>query len=209
MPCRGDNLLFDAGGRLKLIDYNCARVASGATLSAGTANGATLYRAPELAVQQLAVPHLAIPQLTEPGYCEEARGQYTNTPAADMWSAGLIIYEMLTGSLAYCPPRAAGVLNRDPVVDWATRVAEGRSPEEVAPLPDDAPAYLVRIMQACLKARPEDRITAAAAHALLCPIRLQDGTCVVVRVVRMDARGNQLEENHATLVSYFGSLSQR
>jgi len=157
---RGDNLLFNApgpGARLQLIDYNCARAASGATLSCTVARGAQLWRAPEL-----------------PRGDEE--DGYANTPAADMWSAGLIIFELLTGGLAYYPPRGvggalAGARER-PVSDWADRVRAGRSPEEVLPLPGGSPPALVGIMRACLQRDPSARITAEAAHAWLCPPRL-------------------------------------
>lgn len=170
--CRGDNLLFDApgpGGRLKVIDYNCARAASGAHVSVGPAQGAQLWRAPELPRG------------------DEADG-YANTPASDMWSAGLILYEALTGGLAYYLPRIAG--GRDgPVRDWADRVRAGRSPEEVVPLPaveGGAPAALVGIVRACIQRDPSARITAEAAHGWLCPPRsLRDGGAAfaAVRVV--------------------------
>ena len=126
------------------------------------ARGADLWRAPEL-----------------PRGDEE--DGYANTPASDMWSAGLVLYEMLTGGLAYYPPRAAGVRDR-PVADWADRVRAGRSPEEVIPLPlppgeaGGAPAAavaaLVGIVRACLQRDPSARITAGAAHGWLCPARL-------------------------------------
>ena len=135
-------------------------------MSEGLAQGAPLWRAPEL-----------------PRGDEE--DGYANTPASDMWSAGLILYEMLTGGLAYYPPRAAGVRDR-PVADWADRVRAGRSPEEVIPLPlppggagsSGAPpgaataTAIVGIVRACLQRDPTARITAGVAHGWLCPARL-------------------------------------
>ena len=179
---RGDNLLFNApgpGARLQLIDYNCARVASGAALSLTVARGAQLWRAPEL-----------------PRGDEE--DGYANTPAADMWSAGLIIYELLTGGLAYYPPRgaggAAGARER-PVADWVDRVRAGRSPEEVLPLPGGSPPALIGIVRACLQRDPSARITAEAAHAWLCPPRLprERTHAEVRRAVRGEERERERE----------------
>ena len=153
--CRGDNLLYDVpgpGGRLRLIDYDCARVVSGAAVSYGPAQGAQLWRAPEL-----------------PRGVEE--GRHANTPAADMWSAGLILYELITGGLAYYPPRARGPRSA-PVDDWADRVKAGRSPEEVVSLPAGAPSALVGVMRACIQRDPSARISSEAAHAWLTPPRL-------------------------------------
>jgi serine/threonine protein kinase len=145
---RGDNLLFDGpapDARLKVIDYGCSRLVSGAVVSYyDAARGAVLWRAPEL---------------LRPG-----TRSHTNTPAADMWSAGLILYEMATGGIAYADRRT----RVDVIADWQPHVLAGRSPEEVTPLLADTPPALTAVMRACLRLDPAARITAPAAFTALC-----------------------------------------
>ena len=136
--CRGDNLIFDARGRLRLVDFGVSRRTRGGAASIGTANGAPVMRAPELHRG----PHAA------------------NTPATDMWSAGLVIYELCNarGASPYSYYQGA----RQRVDDWERRVKAGLSPESVMPI-DDGSAHpaLLRAMRACLHAEAAERPTAA------------------------------------------------
>jgi serine/threonine protein kinase len=95
---------------------------------------------------------------------DDSSERHSNTPATDMWSAGLILYEMATGGIAYADRSS----RPEVVVDWQPRVHAGRSPEEVAPLPTNTPSALVAVMRACLRPDPADRITAPAAFTALC-----------------------------------------
>jgi serine/threonine protein kinase len=120
------------------------------------ARGALLWRAPELLASDL----------------------HTNTPAADMWSAGLILYEMATGCIAYYDSRgtavwptakaAAAAPAPAPVSDWQARVVAGRSPEEVLPLPGSTHPALAAVIHACLRLDPSARMQADTAFTALC-----------------------------------------
>jgi serine/threonine protein kinase len=103
--------------------------------------GSQLWRAPEL---------------------QGAHVTRTNTPAADMWSVGLVIYEMLTGTMAYCK-----LGSRRPVSDWQILSAAGKSPETVVPLPSGAHPAVVEAMRACLVLDPSLRATARSARDIL------------------------------------------
>lgn len=137
--------MFDGDGTLRLIDYNCARAASGAALSAGVATGALLTRAPEL--KRLKVENL----------------RNANTPASDMWAAGLILYEMSAGRLAYCNDMDPGTLRGN----WAARVAAGNAPEDMGDLERSMHPTAFFVMKSCLQKDPSVRITAQDAYAAL------------------------------------------
>ena len=144
--CRGDNILLDDEDHIKIVDYGCARSSSGAFVSVGTAKGALLWRAPETMAQEV-----------------EAGGEKcSNTPASDMWSAGLMLYELAAQSQAYC---LRGRLM--PVRDWQGRVMIGRSPEEVQPVLSDAHPVVLDVMRRCMQLDPARRITASAAFDML------------------------------------------
>ena len=145
---RGDNLLFETpspGARLKLVDYGLSRVASGNLFSYACARGAQLWWAPELFETPDRAPH-------------------TNTRFSDMWSAGLLLYEIACGdgTLSYCPSRT-----KRPVQGHASKSRLGVPPEETTPLPRNAHPIVVRVMRACLKFDPAARIDAATAFAEL------------------------------------------
>jgi serine/threonine-protein kinase len=121
------NLLFRRpGAEIVLVDFGVAHLADRAP-AAREAVGTLLYMAPE-----------------------QRRGEAT--PAADVWAAGIILSEMLTGRAP------AGLLAAAPAL------GPGLLP---APLADDVAAHLA----ALTAARPEDRPTAAdaakTAHALV------------------------------------------
>lgn len=104
---RSDNLLFDLDNRLKVIDFNCSRNSTGAIQSTGEPRGAQLFRAPEM-----------------------LEGHVTNTAATDMWSAGLVLYELSAAVLPYCKG-----MDYDGAKDWD--VKSGKSPEACVPLDEE------------------------------------------------------------------------
>ncbi len=119
------NLILRRDGVLKLSDFGIAFGLEGTRLTvAGTVLGTAAYLAPE-----------------------QARGEEV-TAAADVYSLGAVLYELLTGR----PPRTPATL------------AELAVTEPIA-TPRDAPPELARIVMRCLAADPEDRPASAAAVA--------------------------------------------
>jgi hypothetical protein len=136
--CRGDNFLFCADGRVKLVDFGFSRSLALPVFTVDGGRGAVLWRAPEL-------------------HRDPARA---NTPAADMWSVGLVLYELAVGRLAYSTPSGL-------VPNWQEMVRDGISPEAIMPLPACTPPALATVIRACLQADPAVRPTASAAYAVL------------------------------------------
>jgi hypothetical protein len=145
--------MFDASGRLKIIDFGCSRRAIGAAVEFGSvARGAIHWRSPELL----------------------AHADASNTSASDAWAAGLIMYEMATGRIAYSLPVRAQIGARHRVAhDLIDRIRAGRSPEELVALPPGLDPAFLSVMRSCLRLLDQPpgapaRTTAAAAFLELC-----------------------------------------
>jgi eukaryotic-like serine/threonine-protein kinase len=123
------NVLISSRGKVKVGDLGIARLAEGTT-EGGTATivGTPRYMAPE-----------------------QASGQPV-TPATDVYSAGIVLYEMLAGN----PP-----FNGETAVEIAMRHVQ----EPPAPLPPGTPRSLERIVLHALAKEPADRYQSAAAMA--------------------------------------------
>ncbi len=108
------NLLLDGAGRLKVADFGIARSAewSGTITEAGTLLGTAAYMAPEV-----------------------VRGEQA-TPAADVYSLGAVLYELVTGR----PPRRAAsiadLVSEEPV----------RPPSEHVELPVELEDAIMRAL---------------------------------------------------------------
>ncbi len=128
------NVLLTTDGRLKVGDFGVARLAGGGTSQPLTATvaGTPRYMAPE-----------------------QARGRRT-TPATDVYSAGVVLYEMLAGE----PPFMHGS-----AVELGLRHVQDVPP----PLSERIPRPLREIAARALRKRPEERYSGAAqmADALL------------------------------------------
>jgi len=123
------NVLISTRGRVKVGDLGIARLAEGTT-EGGTATivGTPRYMAPE-----------------------QASGLPV-TPATDVYSAGIVLYEMLAGH----PP-----FNGDTAVEIALRHVQESPP----PLPPGTPRSLERIVHHALAKEPGDRYQSSAAMA--------------------------------------------
>ncbi len=123
------NVLISRTGRVKVGDLGIARLAEGTT-EGGTATivGTPRYMAPE-----------------------QASGQPV-TPATDVYSAGIVLYEMLAGH----PPFGG---------ESAVEIALRHVQEPVPSLPAATPVSLQRIVERALAKDPADRYQSAAAMA--------------------------------------------
>jgi serine/threonine protein kinase len=125
------NLLLSADGTLKVTDFGIARLGDSTRLTlTGTLLGTTPYIAPE-----------------------QALGEEV-TPAADLYSLGAVLYELLTGA----PPREIETL-----ADLATRFDDPVTP--VRKLAPETPVEVERIVMRSLAREPQYRPASAAALA--------------------------------------------
>jgi formylglycine-generating enzyme required for sulfatase activity/tRNA A-37 threonylcarbamoyl transferase component Bud32 len=116
------NILLQ-GSTPRLTDFGISRVLKSTSRSA-TVSGTPVYMAPEA--------------------FDARRNQQT-----DLWSASVILYEMLTGQLPFIGQ------------DWAELYGaiRGREPE---PLPDETPGWLRELMAKALKKNPAERFQSAS-----------------------------------------------
>ena len=123
------NVLISGRGQVKVGDLGIARLAEGST-EGGTATivGTPRYMAPE-----------------------QASGQPV-TPATDVYSAGIVLYEMLAGR----PP-----FGGESAVEIALQHVQLQPP----PLQDGTPRSLDRVVQKALAKDPADRYQSAVAMA--------------------------------------------
>jgi serine/threonine-protein kinase len=126
------NILLSTEGQVKVGDFGVARLAEGSTDGRGSHPasivGTPRYMAPE-----------------------QGRGHAT-TPATDVYSAGVVLYEMLSGA----PPFSASS-----VVELALLHVQEPPP----PLPPRLPAPLVEIVERALAKDPAHRYADGAAMA--------------------------------------------
>jgi len=123
------NLIITSEGVLKILDFGIAKLGSSSLTRAGAIVGTLAYMSPE-----------------------QIRGQDLD-PRTDLWSLGIVIYEMVTGHHPFSR-------QSDCVVAEAILRAE---PEPMARLRPEVPPELDRLVRSLLKKEPKDRTASAAS----------------------------------------------
>ncbi|MQS15090.1 serine/threonine protein kinase [Streptomyces kaniharaensis] len=124
------NLMVRADGRVTITDFGIARAIASTKITASHAIiGTALYMAPE-----------------------QAEGKGGVSPASDLYSIGVVCYELLTGK----PPFVG-----ESVLEVALKHVRDPAPE----LPDEFPPAVRELVAKALAKKPEDRHADAAAMA--------------------------------------------
>jgi len=135
---KSTNVMLTADGRAKVLDFGIAGLLPGADeLATATAS------ASDGSVVQGTVPYMAP---------EVLRGQPADV-RSDLWSLGVVLFEMLAGRLPFARATSAETLAailRDPV----------------PALPTTTPAAVAHVVQRCLSKEPSDRPGHAAEVAM-------------------------------------------
>jgi eukaryotic-like serine/threonine-protein kinase len=140
------NILFDAERRPKIADFGIAQVQGSGTLTeSGTVLGTALYISPEQAAGQAA------------------------TPASDIYSLGVILFQLLTGRLPFESPNAMEIV----------RQHRDEPPPSVHDLRPDAPLWLADLTARALAKDPASRPSDGAAFAAALAAEAEDATQVL------------------------------
>jgi serine/threonine protein kinase len=174
-----ENLMLTEEGQIKIADFGIAKASATATTNltrTGLVVGAPAYMAPE-----------------------QARGDETG-PAADLYSAGIIAYELVTGALPYSGADPVSILwrhvheplpplvERNPAVDsrlarWIERLLEkdpSRRPASARDALDALQAIRDEVIERPHPVRPPRRIVTALASPLNLAVPLVVALAAVV-----------------------------
>ena len=162
------NIKIRSDGTVKVLDFGIAKILDSGDQE-GTAPRCDCYRD-----KTLASP-IGTPTYMSP---EQARGAEV-TRRSDVWAFGAMLFEMLTGTVAFSGPTtvrcAAAILQRTP--DWSA-------------LPPTTPAAITRLLERCLEREPHARlhdIGDARLEIEDAERTLRDGKQAPIRAARDDA----------------------
>jgi len=135
------NILIADDGRAKLTDFGIAMEATASTITrTDTIMGSVHYLSPE-----------------------QARGDIP-TPQSDIYSVGILLYEMLTGEQPYS--------GDSPVAVAIKHIQE--TPQPVDEVNSDVPAELASVVMRAMEKKPEDRYKSAGELARHLGLALED-----------------------------------
>jgi predicted ATPase/tRNA A-37 threonylcarbamoyl transferase component Bud32 len=122
------NIMLTEKGRAKIVDFGIAKLAGKMGITrAGATIGTVAYMSPE-----------------------QAKGEEVD-PRSDIWSLGMVLYEMLTGQLPFKG-------NHDQSVIYSILNADPRPPKE---LREDLPDSMNALIERTLQKNPSDRFQSA------------------------------------------------
>jgi Tol biopolymer transport system component len=135
------NIKLTPEGKLKVLDFGLAKALETATISGA---GRDMAMSPTItSLGTVAGVILGTAAYMSP---EQARGKSVDR-RADIWAFGCVLYEMLTGQLAFAGETVsdtmAAVLTRDP--DWGA-------------IPASTPRRLLSLLRRCLRKDPKERL---------------------------------------------------
>src|SRR5439155_4806924 len=134
------NIKLTADGKVKVLDFGLAKAMTGDSAPAELSNSPTMSLAATAAGLILGTAGYMAP--------EQAKGKVVDH-RADIWSFGIIVFEMLTGQMVFPGENAAEsmahVIAREP--DWNT-------------LPSGVPSRIRELLRRCLNTNPRNRLQA-------------------------------------------------
>jgi serine/threonine protein kinase len=133
------NVLVSADGQAHLLDFGIARRLHDSE-STGPAHGATAQHAPTEELHRALTPRYASP--------EQIRGEVL-TVQSDVYSLGVLLYELLTGVSPIAPKRASPAAVEDAILQGDSPPASTRAPDRATArmLRGDLDAILAQAMQ--------------------------------------------------------------
>ncbi|HET9308282.1 MAG TPA: serine/threonine-protein kinase, partial [Candidatus Sulfotelmatobacter sp.] len=132
------NIKLTGDGQVKLLDFGLAKALEGETSAEDSQNSPTLTAAATRAGVLLGTAAYMAP--------EQARGKHVDR-RADIWAFGCVLYEMLTGKMAFSGETVtdtlAAVIRAEP--DWSA-------------LPETTPVHVRVLLQRCLQKDAKQRL---------------------------------------------------
>ncbi|MDR8393658.1 protein kinase [Aliifodinibius sp. S!AR15-10] len=127
---KSNNIMVDKDGKVKILDFGLARIQGSEHITkTGSAIGTTAYMSPE-----------------------QVQGRDIDEQS-DIWSYGVVLYELFTGELPFQDFYEPAILYK--IIH--------EEPKSVSEIDQDLPDYIANIIHKCLQKRKEDRYQTISA----------------------------------------------